>query len=72
MRRQDAIYYLIEKVNPQEPVFILRGGDDLAVATIFYWVDSAKIQRVSQPKIESAIETVGEFLRYEGPKKLPD
>lgn len=72
MDKETALKYLMYKVEEDEPVFILRGGDLLAVSTIFAWADNAKLHRVAQPKIESAIQTAGEFLRYEGSKKIPD
>ena len=72
MDKAAALHYLRYKVEEDEPVFILRGGDMLAPATIFAWVEGASLHRVAQPKIESAVQTAGEFLRYEGPKKLPD
>lgn len=72
MDKAAALNYLMYKVEEDEPVFILRGADVLAASTIFAWADNATLHRVAQPKIESAIQTAGEFLRYEGPKKLPD
>lgn len=55
-----------------EPVFILRAQDVLAVPTIFKWVDLAKDYHVAHFKVENALEVAGEFLRYEGTKKIPD
>lgn len=72
MTKQDAIEYLVEKVSWDEPIFILRGGDILAVPTIFKWAELAKDFRSPSKKVEGAIETAGEFLRYDGVKKIPD
>lgn len=72
MTKQDAVEYLVEKVGWDEPVFILRGGDILAVPTIFKWAELAKDFRVPSKKVEGAIESAGEFLRYGGVKKIPD
>lgn len=72
MTKDKAISYLMYKVEEDEPVFILRGNDVLAVPTIFKWTDLAKDYHVPSKKIEGAIEAAGEFLRYDGIKKIPD
>lgn len=72
MDKTSAINYLMYKVEEEEPVFILRGGDVLAVPTIFKWVDLAKDYHVPNEKVEKALVVAGEFLRYTGEKKIPD
>lgn len=72
MDKNTALNYLMYKVEEDEPVFILRGNDVLAVPTIFKWADLAKDYHVRQSKVESAITAAGEFLRYDGIKKIPD
>lgn len=72
MTKDEALKYLMYKVEEDEPVFILRGGDILAVPTIFKWAELAKDFRSPSKKVEGAIESAGEFLRYDGVKKVPD
>lgn len=72
MTKEKALEYLVEKIRWDEPVFILRGGDILAVPTIFKWAELAKDFRAPSKKVEGAIESAGEFLRYDGVKKIPD
>ena len=72
MDKQAAMNYLLYKVEEDEPVFILRGNDVLAVPTIFKWVDLAKDYHVPHAKVEGALTSAGEFLRYDGVKKIPD
>lgn len=72
MDKESAMKYLMYKVEEDEPVFILRAGDVIAVPTIFKWADLARDYHVPHKKIEGAIEAAGEFLRYTGEKKIPD
>lgn len=72
MDRTVAINYIMYRVEEDEPVFILRAKDVLAVPTIFKWADLARDYHVPDKKIEGVIEAAGEFLRYSGVKKIPD
>lgn len=72
MLKRQAILYILDCIKEDEPVFILRGGDVLAVPTVFKWADLAKDYHVNPEKIESAITVAGEFIRYSGEKKIPD
>ena len=72
MTKDVAISYLHSHIGDDEPVFILRGRDILAVSAIFHWADVAGRHMVRVEKIESALAVAGAFLRYQGPKQLPD
>lgn len=52
----DVTSLVSEGVNPNEPVFILRGQDKLASATIRHWIGLAKAANVDEDIIESAIQ----------------
>lgn len=72
MTKIEAVKYILDKVKDDEPVFILRAGDIISVATILKWVRLASDYNVNRSKIDSALVVVSEFLRYQGGKKIPD
>lgn len=71
MNKNEAIEFLITKLKQDEPVFILRGRDTLAVYTISRWIELARDNGVNQGKIDSAEKVFLEFFHY-FPIRLPD
>jgi hypothetical protein len=71
MTKNEAIEFLVTKLEADEPVFILRGRDRLACKAIAQWICEAERCRVNESKIRSAENVFLEFLRYE-PSRLPD
>lgn len=71
MTKNEAIEFLVTKLETDEPVFILRGRDRLACKTIAHWICLAEQNRVRESKIQTAESAFLEFLRYE-PTRLPD
>lgn len=68
-------YYrqLIEagKADPQEPVFVLRGQDRLAVPTVFFWAQLAEKSEVDMKKVSGAWRHA-EAMAAWPKRKLPD
>lgn len=72
MTVQDAINYLMsEKIDPLEPVFILRGQDILAPGAVFAWAHSAEKHGIGLTKLAGAWESAGKMLAWKH-RKLPD
>jgi hypothetical protein len=57
-----------------EPVFVLRARDALAVRTIQFWMQELAKIRLNSPKIEQANDDVQKFLHWGGVNgtKFPD
>ena len=71
MTKNEAIEFLVTKLEKDEPVFILRGRDSIAHYAIARWLDIAEKAEVNKSKIESAQKVWLEFLQY-FPVKTPD
>ena len=72
MTVQDAIDYLMdEKIDPLEPVFILRGRDMLAPGAVFAWAHSAEQHGVGLRKLAGAWETA-DRMRTWRERRMPD
>lgn len=71
MTAEKAIEYLANKCLAQEPVFILRGSDKLAVMTVVDWIGRAKREGVSEEKIEAAWQQAAAMIKWPF-KKRPD
>lgn len=71
MTKNEAIEFLVTKLEADEPVFILRARDPLACKAIAQWICAAEQHRVNESKIKSAEDIFLQFLRYE-PSRLPD
>lgn len=71
MTKNEAIEFLVTKLEQDEPVFILRGRDRLACRAIAHWICAAEQCHVNDSKIRSAENVFLQFLRYE-PSRLPD
>lgn len=54
-----------------EPVFVLRGQDNLAPSTIMFWVQEAQNNGVSKDKIRSAIDVCKQMRNWLY-RKFPD
>jgi len=71
MNKNEAIEFLITKLEQDEPVFILRGRDCLGPYVISKWIMLARDRNVDRSKIDSAEKVFLEFLNY-FPVRLPD
>jgi hypothetical protein len=54
-----------------EPVFILRGQDQLSVAVVFYWAQLAEQHHVDFKKVTGAWKRAEEMAAWV-PRRLPD
>ena len=59
------------KIEPQEPIFILRAQDKLAAATVKAWVAFARTHGVNSRKLHEASALVVEMERWHT-AKVPD
>lgn len=60
------------KSDVNEPVFILRGQDLLAPATIRCWAAMARTHGVPGRKIQDALRLANEMESWHGDRKIPD
>jgi hypothetical protein len=60
----------IPKIGEDEPVFVLRAQDKLAEAAIEMY--RALVRSHGSPMAETLQEEIDRFLRWAGPKKIPD
>lgn len=75
MTPREAAAYLAQFADPSEPVFVLRGQDRLAFATILDWAHRAENEGVNEDKVCSALKiAVEEFWEWRAnhTMKLPD
>lgn len=70
MRADHAIVKL-QEYPPDEPVFVLRGGDTLAESVILFWVREAIRAGVPTDKIHGAVGVAKECRDWPH-KKVPD
>lgn len=61
----------LEMIPEDEPLFLLRGRDPLAAATVRDWVVRGDHRDVPEPKLCDAEEVAVKMAEYQ-PKKLPD
>jgi hypothetical protein len=54
-----------------EPVFVLRGQDELAPDVVEFWADIAESKGVTSSKVAQARQWA-EMMREWQPRKLPD
>jgi hypothetical protein len=54
----------LEKVRPDEPIFVLRAQDITAPDIIFYWVQK-NVDTVSEAKLKEAVHTALAMRRYD-------
>lgn len=72
MTVQDGINYLMDpKIDPKEPVFILRGQDILAPSAVFAWAHLAEKHGIGLKKLAGAWESAGKMLTWHS-RKMPD
>lgn len=62
------------KISPDEPVFIIRARDALAVPVIKYWIERAQKAGVNPEKGLDAIDCVEAFVQWQARHgaKVPD
>lgn len=70
MKAADGIAYLTS-LPAKEPIFILRGQDALAYATVLDWAQRAERHNVSEEKICGAVATAADMMEWK-PRRLPD
>lgn len=70
MRVSEAMEQL-RRMDPREPVFLLRAQDELAVKTVLHWCDQARELGVSPVKLSGALNAVAAMLHWPIQKK-PD
>lgn len=71
MTAKEAKDYLVAKVPPDEPVFILRGQDMCALETIHDWISRAVKLGAPNEKITGALAVANRFREW-SVKKVPD
>jgi len=71
MNKNEAIEFLVTKLEADEPVFLLRGRDCLAPYVISKWLTLAREKNVNRSKIDSVERVFLDFLNY-FPVRLPD
>lgn len=62
---------LIRRIPDEEPVFMLRGQDQLAPAIVRAWADAAEAAGVRSGKVADARRQADDMDQWQ-PKKLPD
>lgn len=65
---------MLDKVGDDEPIFILRARDELAIDTITFWISFAKTRGVNEHKTQEAELHREAFIRWaqDHDTKLPD
>ena len=69
--KEGAIYLARAEMNPDEPVFILRGRDVLAPAAVFAWARLAERYGVGVNKLAGALDAASKMLTWPG-RRMPD
>lgn len=66
--------HILDKVSQEEPIFILRAQDTLAVYAVNFWVNLAKSMGVNEAKILSAQMHAAAMKEWQicHPTKRPD
>lgn len=70
----EGIEYLFEleqQGKGKEPIFILRGQDQLAVPVVFFWAQLAEKHNVDLKKISGAWKRAEEMAGWL-PRRMPD
>lgn len=60
------------KIDRNEPVFILRAQDVLAPMVVRYWAELAAKMQVPTPKVLEAFAQADRMRQWNGTRKLPD
>jgi len=73
MTKSEAIEYL-EKIEEDEPVFILRGQDKVAPEAISLWVCKAGMMNAKPEKLKGAMDVRVQMLDWQAQNlcKVPD
>jgi hypothetical protein len=65
MNRKEMLEELVTKVlDPEEPLFLLRGRDPIAVLCVLRWIYEAKELGVDKKKIADATDLAISMLAY--------
>jgi len=70
-RKPDKYDVDLSKIDPEEPVFILRAQDNLAAELVELWSLRAKAQGTDHDKVRAAFECAEEMRRWKY-RKDPD
>lgn len=62
---------MLEKLQPGEPFFVLRGQDKLAAAAVRHWANEGEKAGIPQAKVENARKCAW-AMRDHRPLKMPD
>lgn len=57
--------------TPSEPIFLLRGRDQLAADAVRHWAAKASVAGVRGPKVVEALE-ISSAMEIHAPRRLPD
>ena len=52
------------KLDPEEPLFVLRGQDSVAVEAILHWVGAAQIDECPPAKLAEALRLAADMLAW--------
>jgi hypothetical protein len=65
---------LVRHIPSDEPIFVLRARDPLALIPIYTWIDLAEKKKVNEAKINRAVGQAEEFQTFQrgSGTKLPD
>lgn len=65
---------LIMDIPLEEPIFVLRAQDGLALTAIYTWVDLGEKRKVNEEKLNRAVAHAEEFQSYQRANgcKIPD
>ena len=62
---------ILDKLDPDEPVFVLRGSDILAAEVVRDWAERARAAKVEPAKIVDALNIADAMDKWQT-KKIPD
>lgn len=71
-KRYELEHGVISKAHDDEPLFILRAQDMLAIPIIELWIASARAANVSEQKLIEVEALVLAMKNWDGQKKIPD
>jgi hypothetical protein len=61
----------LAKAADDEPIFVLRASDSLAVETVRHWAAHALVKGVPATKVQDALDVASAMAEWPN-KKLPD
>lgn len=65
---------VLSRVDAEEPLFIIRGNDRFAIATIRFWIAAAEEAGVNPAKIAQAEKAIHNIIKWQAAHvaKTPD